>query len=87
MQIFTYTLALTLLDLYSLLNGSQHIEAIGNHNDLEQKYVGRFKSRNISTTSQTSLTRRKKRQKQTMAKAISKELDSIFSLVLCLLFN
>lgn len=38
-QIFTFTLLLTLLDLYHMLRGSQHIEAIGNDNDLQEKKI------------------------------------------------
>lgn len=85
MQIFTFTLVLTLLDLYHMFRGSQHIEAIGNDNDLQEKKVAAVElSLRISYC--TSLTRRKKRQKQTMAKAMSKELDSILNSVAVLLF-
>lgn len=38
-QIFTFTLLLTLLDLYHMFGGSQHIEAIGNDNDLQEKKI------------------------------------------------
>lgn len=85
MQIFTFTLVLTLLDLYRMFQGSQHIEAIGNHNDLQEKKVASVEL-SYRILYSTSLTRRKKRQKQTIAKAMSKELDSILNSVAVLLF-